>query len=86
MATYTIELDPRTAAILKKIMATTGCDESAVIKQGLMELDKTLEQPTVTNPYEVYSQLDLGEGGYALCPSDQSRQGMLDVLRRKHGR
>lgn len=86
MATYTIELDARAEAILKKIMALTGCDEATAIQHALLDLEKAFEPPVMPEPYDVYRQLNLGEGGYTECPSDQSRQGVLEVLQRKQRR
>lgn len=86
MAIYTIELDARAEAILKKLMAATGVDEATAIQQALLDFEKTFEPPGVTQPFEIYRQLDLGEGGYAACPADQSRQGIVEMLQRKQHR
>jgi hypothetical protein len=34
-------------------------------------------------PYDVYKELDLGPGGYAIAPSTATRRGVREAIRRK---
>ena len=34
-------------------------------------------------PFDIYKQLDLGEGGYARVPSSQAKAGIKAILRDK---
>jgi hypothetical protein len=34
-------------------------------------------------PFDVYQELDLGTGGYAVAPSTATRRGVRQALRRK---
>ncbi len=78
-------LDDEAEQALQAVMAISKLNISEALKQGLMLLQerfKSSQSPTV-QPYEIYKQLDLGEGGYACVPSSQVKEGVKTVLRRK---
>lgn len=47
--------------------------------------DQVVEQEHRT-PYEIYEELDLGPGGYAVAPSTEIRRGVQEAIRRKLNR
>lgn len=44
------------------------------------------QENPVRTPFEIYGELDLGPGGYAIAPSTETRSGVLTALRRKRAR
>ena len=86
MATRTVRLDDETEKVLKRVKRATGLSTSGALKKGLLALrDEAARGPSRT-PFDVYQELDLGAGGYAISPSNRTRQGVQAALRRKHGR
>jgi hypothetical protein len=51
-------------------------------KQGLLALREKRRAGTA-QAYDIYEQLDLGLGGYALAPSTDTRRSVQEVLRRR---
>ena len=49
----------------------------------LILLESPPEPATEASPYEIYAQLNLGEGGYAQCSSAEAKQGIRDILQQK---
>jgi len=37
-------------------------------------------------PYDIYAQLDLGEGRYAVAPAREAKSAIAEVVFRKHRR
>jgi hypothetical protein len=86
MASRTVRLDEDTEEVLEQLVKGTGLSISAVFKQGLMALrDQLAAQPQRT-PYDIYQELDLGPGGYAVAPSTETRRGVQEAIRRKLNR
>ena len=83
MATRTVRLDDEAEAALQEIREATGLPISEALKQGLRSLRHRIVQDAERTPYDVYQQLDLGQGGYAIAPSTDSRRGVTEALRRK---
>lgn len=83
MATRTVRLDDEAERILEQLVRTTGLSISAVFKQGLIAYREQIARPAGRPAYEIYEELDLGPGGYALAPSTESRRGVQEALRRK---
>lgn len=84
MSMKTVRLDADSEEILQRLACELGLSISAVLKEGLLALrDRQAAHAKVPSPYEIFSQLDLGPGGYALAPSTDSRRGVAEVLRRK---
>jgi hypothetical protein len=86
MATHQqIYLDEEAEQTLQTILQT-GLDISDALKKGLLLLQQQINvvSPTPTiKPFDIYAQLDLGEGGYALFPSSQAKIGIKTILRKK---
>ena len=86
MATRTVRLDDEAEAALQQIREATGLPISEALKQGLRSLRQRVQQDAGQTPYDVYRQLDLGPGGYAIAPSTDTRRGVAVALRRKFRR
>jgi hypothetical protein len=86
MPTRTVKLDDEAERILDQLVQTTGLSISAIFKQGLIALRERLAKTTGRSAYEIYEELDLGPGGYAIAPSTETRLGVREALRRKFGR
>jgi len=84
MALRTVRLDEDTEEILEQLVSSTGLSISAVFKQGLMALRERLSGEGSRSAYEIYEELDLGPGGYAIAPSTETRRGVREAIRRKH--
>ena len=83
MATRTVRLDDEAEAALQQIREATGLPISEALKRGLRSLQEQVLDEATRTPYEVYQQLDLGPGGYAIAPSTQTRRGVAQAIRRK---
>jgi hypothetical protein len=86
MGMRTVRLDDETEQVLRQVTRTTGWTVSAALRQGLMALRDHAARHARRMPYELYSKLDLGQGGYAIAPSTESRRGVVTALSRKHRR
>ncbi len=83
MATRTVRLDEDAERTLKEITKTTGMPISSVLKEGLVALRDRLRDEASKNAFEIYQELDLGEGGYANAPSTETRRGVLSALKKR---
>jgi hypothetical protein len=83
MGSRTVRLDDDSEAVLEELTRATGWSISAVFKQGLLALRRRLAEQPHRAPYEIYEDLDLGPGGYAIAPSTESRRGVEEAVRRK---
>ena len=86
MATRTVRLDEEAESALQEVREATGLPISEALKRGLRVLQDQVRGGVERTPYEVYRQLDLGPGGYARAPSADTRRGVRQALRKKHGR
>jgi hypothetical protein len=87
MALRTVRLDEDSEQILKELMMERGNSISAVLKEGLLALrDRETPMAPRRTAWEIYEELDLGEGGYAVAPSTEVRRGVQEAIRRKLGR
>jgi len=60
-----------------------GRQGSAAINRTVRSLREEVRRETGRTPYDVYKELDLGPGGYAIAPSTDSRWGVRAALRKK---
>jgi hypothetical protein len=86
MAVRTVRLDDDSEQILRELVEETGMSISAVLKEGLMTLRERLSESPRRTAYEIYEELDLGPGGYAVAPSTETRRGVREAIRRKLSR
>jgi len=83
MATRTVRLDDDAERTLQEVRDATGLPISAALKAGLRSLREHLKNESTRRPYDIYKELDLGPGGYAIAPSTETREGVRQALRRK---
>jgi hypothetical protein len=83
MAIRAVRLDEETEKVLAQIVTVTGLSVSAAMKKGLLVLRNEVVREVRRVPYDVYKELDLGPGGYAVAPATQSRRGVRAAIRRK---
>ena len=83
MGIRTVRLDEETEKALAEIVTVTGLSVSAAMKKGLLVLRKDMAREAQRIPYDVYKELDLGPGGYAVGPATQTRLGVRTAVRRK---
>ncbi len=86
MTTRTVRFDEETEKVLEKVRAATGWPISEVLKRGVRALRDRVRSKPARLPYDVYKELDLGPGGYAIASSQDTRAGVRLALKRKHGR
>jgi len=83
MATRTVRLDAETEKVLQEVREATGLPISEAFKRGLRSLQEQVRHETGRTPFDIYRQLDLGPGGYAIAPSTEIRRGVAQALKRK---
>lgn len=83
MAIRAVRLDEETEKVLAQIVTITGLSVSAAMKKGLLVLRNEVVREVRRVPYDVYKELDLGPGGYAVAPATRSRRGVQAAIRRK---
>lgn len=86
MGIRTVRLDDETERVLGHITRVTGLSVSAALKRGLLVLRDEVTRQAHPVPYDVYRELDLGPGGYAIAPSTRTREGVRSAVGRKLGR
>ena len=85
MSTRTIRLDEQAEEVLDEMVQRTGLSISEVLREGLFALHRQGGRSDKL-PYQIYDELELGEGGWSVAPSTDSRRGVREALRRKHER
>jgi len=83
MGIRTVRLDEETERALAQIVTATGLSASAAMKRGLLVLRDDIVRRGARAPYDVYKELDLGPGGYAVAPAAETRRGVRAAIRRK---
>jgi hypothetical protein len=83
MATRTVRLDDETERALQEVLAATGLPISEALKRGLHSLREEVRRQAERTPYDIYRELDLGAGGYAIAPSTETSRGIREAIRRK---
>jgi hypothetical protein len=82
MATRTVRLDAEAEQVLEEVRAATGLPISEALKAGLHSLRQRLRSGEAPrSPYEIYQELDLGPGGYAIASSTEVRTAVRRRLR-----
>ena len=64
----------------------TGLSISEVLKRGVYAYRAKVLEESTRKPFEIYQQLELGEGGYARAPARQAKAALADIVRKKHGK
>jgi hypothetical protein len=83
MTTRTVRFDEETDKTLAQIRKATGLSISGVLKQGLLAYQEKLKNHSVKMPYTIYSELDLGPGGYAIAPAKDARRAVREAIAKK---
>jgi len=83
MGIRAVRLDDDTEKVLAEIVKLTGLSVSAAMKKGLTVLRNEVTREAQRRPYDVYKELDLGPGGYAIAPATRTRAGVRAAIRRK---
>jgi hypothetical protein len=86
MGTRTVRLDEEAEKTLAMLRKKTGLSISEVLKRGLIVYRASALDEASMKPYDIYSQLDLGEGGYAVAPARKAKTAVADAIKRKHAR
>ncbi len=86
MGTRTVRLDDEAEKTLAKLKKVTGLSISEVLKRGLSAYEEQAMQQAAGNPFAIYRELDLGEGGYAIEPARHAKSAIKEAIRRKHKR
>jgi hypothetical protein len=84
MGTRTVRLDDEAEFTLERLRALTGLSISEVLKRGLKAFETEASAQSQRKPYDIFSELDLGEGGYASAPAREAKVAIRDAIRRKH--
>ena len=83
MGLRTVRLDDETEQVLQLVRKKTGWSVSDTLKRGVLALGDEVGRSNGQSAFEIYRQLDLGPGGYAIAPSTDTRRGMQVALKRK---
>ena len=83
MSTRTVRLDAEAEETLERLRNLTGLSISEVLKRGLSAFESEAVSQVQRTPYEIYRELDLGEGGYAIAPATEAKRAVKDAIRRK---
>lgn len=86
MGIRTVRLDDEAEKTLERLRNITGLSISEVLKRGLSTYEAVAMQQCKRKPYDIYRELDLGEGGYATAPARDAKRAVADVISRKHKR
>jgi hypothetical protein len=86
MATRTVRLDDEAEAALTEIRKATGLPISEALKRGLYALLERVTREAKRTPYEIYKELDLGPGGYAIAPARDAKRAVREAIRKKLSR
>jgi hypothetical protein len=82
MATRTVRLDEEAEKVLDEVRVATGLPISEALKAGLRSLQHRLKNgEPARSSCDIYRQLDLGPGGYAIGPSTNSRAAVRKSVR-----
>jgi hypothetical protein len=84
MGTRTVRLDDEAERALERLRNITGLSISEVLKHGLAAYEGQAPEPVKRKPYDIYRELDLGPGGYAVAPAREAKSAVAQVIRRKH--
>jgi Arc/MetJ-type ribon-helix-helix transcriptional regulator len=83
MSVQSVRLDEDDKATLAELVARTGLSASEVLRRGLEALRREIVTAPPRTPQELYFSLDLGPGGYALGPSDESEETLARLFQQK---
>jgi hypothetical protein len=79
-------LDEEAEQTLARLRDMTDLSISEVLKRGLNAFEAAQLAEVGRTPFDVFRQLDLGEGGYAVAPAREAKSAIAATLGRKHRR
>ena len=85
-ATRRVRLDDEAAKLLEEIRRETGTTVSGALKRGLQVAAKELREHRPPRAFDVFRQLELGEGGYAVAPAREAKRAIRELLAGKRRR
>lgn len=85
MALRTVRLVPEAEQALERITRSTGMSISGALNRGVLLLGEQIARRPGKTAHQIYTELDLGPGGYAVAPSTAVRRGVRQAIRRKLG-
>ena len=86
MGTRSVRLDDETERTLARLTKMTGLTISEILKQGVLSLEEQSRIQSRRRPFDVYRELDLGPGGYAIADARDAKVAVAAAIRKKHGR
>ena len=86
MSVRTVRLDDDAEATLAALRKQTGLSISDVLKRGLESYAEAVRDESANTPFDIFSRIDLGPGGYALAPAREAKTAVVETLREKHRR
>jgi hypothetical protein len=86
VGTRTVRLDDDAEKTLSRLRQITGLSISEVLKRGLSAYESQAMEPANRKPYDIYRELDLGQGGWAVAPAREAKFALAAAIRRKHQR
>lgn len=86
MSMRTVRLDDEAEKTLERLRGITGLSISEMLKRGLKAYEAQALYQAHRKPYDVYCELDLGIGGYAIAPAREAKSAVAEGIRWKHRR
>ena len=86
MGTRSVRLDDDAEKALARLTKMTGLTISQILKRGLASLEEQAKSQDMRRPFDVYRELDLGPGGYAVADARNAKAAAAAAIREKHGR
>lgn len=86
MAVRTVRLDSDAEQVLADLQAQTGKSVSEILKRGIQAYRTETQQRNSKTAYEIYKELDMAPGEYAVAPASQSKEVVKEIIQEKHRR
>lgn len=80
-----VHLDSDTEQALSDLQAKTGQSVSEILKRGIQACQTEVQQKDSKTAYEIYKELALAPGEYAVAPASQSKEAVREIIREKFG-
>jgi len=80
MGTRTVRLDDDSEELLARLRRLTGMSTSELLRQGLTAYERVVRGERPARPYDIYTRLDLGRGGWAVAPAREAKRAVRAVL------
>lgn len=84
MGVKTVRMDPEDEKLLERLRRRTGLTASDILKRGMRLMDDSLSKNPAKTAYEIYCELDIGEGDESIPSASGSRDAVRRAILRKH--